>query len=151
MVRMRSPVRIRVTAPRKQRVLSGSVVFFSPTFEPGTSLFLAIHVLPCYTAGIISPYGRKGIIMADNEKLTLEDADLEKVTGGMLTREEALAKALEHAELEKDQVEYVKKVELDYEHGKKVFEVEFFHNGFEYEYDIDAQTGRILKYERERD
>ena len=89
--------------------------------------------------------------MEDAEKRTLKEADLEKVAGGMLTQEEALAKALEHAELEKDQVEFVKKVKLDYEHGKKVFEVEFYHDGFEYEYDIDAQTGRILKHEIDRD
>ena len=57
----------------------------------------------------------------------------------------------EGTELEKDQVEFIKRVELDYERGRKVFEIEFFHNGFEYEYDIDAVTGKILKYDKDRD
>ena len=89
--------------------------------------------------------------MAENEKRILEESDLTNVAGGMLTEEEALAAALEHARLEKDQVEFIKRVELDYERGRKVFEIEFFHNGFEYEYDIDAETGKILKFDRDRD
>ena len=89
--------------------------------------------------------------MAENEKRILEESDLTNVAGGMLTQEEALAAALEHARLEKDQVEFIKRVELDYERGRKVFEIEFFHNGFEYEYDIDAETGKILKFDRDRD
>ena len=40
--------------------------------------------------------------MAENEKRILEESDLTNVAGGMLTREEALAAALEHARLEKD-------------------------------------------------
>ena len=76
--------------------------------------------------------------MAENEKRILEESDLTNVAGGMLTQEEALAAALEHARLEKDQVEFIKKVELDYERGRKVFEIEFFHNGFEYEYDFTS-------------
>ena len=89
--------------------------------------------------------------MAENEKRILEESDLTNVAGGMLTQEEALAAALEHARLEKDQVEFIKRVELDYERGRKVFEIEFFHNGFEYEYDVDAETGKILKFDRGRD
>ena len=89
--------------------------------------------------------------MAENEKRILEESDLTNVAGGMLTQEEALAAALEHARLEKDQVEFIKRVELDYERGRKVFEIEFFHNGFEYEYDVDAETGKILKFDRDRD
>ena len=45
---------------------------------------------------------------------------MEQVSGGTLTKDEALKKALDHANLDKDQVDYIKKVELDYEHGRKV-------------------------------
>lgn len=41
--------------------------------------------------------------------------------------------------------------ELDVENGKKVYEVEFESNGREYDYDIDADTGEILKSEKESD
>ena len=81
----------------------------------------------------------------------LNDQDLENVSGGTLTREEALAKALEHVKLTEDQLDFLKKVELDFEHGRKVFEVEFYHDGFEYEFNIDAETGKVLKYKKDWD
>ncbi|GHS86262.1 hypothetical protein AGMMS49957_04100 [Synergistales bacterium] len=36
---------------------------------------------------------------------------------------------------------------LDYEHDKQVYEMEVRHNGREYEIDVDAATGDIVKYE----
>ena len=39
--------------------------------------------------------------------------------------------------------------EMDYEHGAMIYELEFDWNGREYEYDINANTGEILKYEGE--
>ena len=87
--------------------------------------------------------------MANPEKLT--DDMMEQVSGGTLTKDEALAKALEHANLRRDQVDYIKKVELDYEHGRKVYEVSFYKGGYEYEYDIDAESGKVLKFEKDLD
>lgn len=79
----------------------------------------------------------------------LNDQELEKVAGG-ITQDEALAAALKDAGLTKDQLDFVK-VELDWEHGKQVYEIEFYKSGFEYEYDIDAATGRILKFKKDWD
>ena len=87
--------------------------------------------------------------MADMKKIS--DEMMENVVGGTLTQDEALAKALQHVNLKKDQVDLVKKVELDYEHGRKVYEVEFYKGGVEYEFDIDAETGAILDFEKDRD
>ena len=87
--------------------------------------------------------------MADMKKIS--DEIMENVVGGTLTKEEALSKALQHVNLKKDQVDLVKKVELDYEHGRKVYEVEFYKGGVEYEFDIDAETGAILDFEKDRD
>ena len=81
----------------------------------------------------------------------LNDAELEEVAGGILTQDEALAKALEHAQLRKDQLDFVKKAEMDYEHGRKVWEINFYQGGFEYEYNIDAETGSVLKFEKDWD
>ena len=87
--------------------------------------------------------------MADMKKIS--DEMMENVVGGTLTQDEALAKALQHVNLKKDQVDLVKKVELDYENGRKVYEVEFYKGGVEYEFDIDAETGAILEFEKDRD
>ena len=81
----------------------------------------------------------------------LTDQEMENVAGGTLTQDEALSKALEHAKLKKDQLDFMKRVELDFEHGRKIYEIEFYHDGFEYEYDIDAETGKVLKFKKDWD
>ena len=89
--------------------------------------------------------------MKNIEMNKLSDQEMENVSGGTLTQDEALAKALEHAKLKRDQVDFVKRVDLDYEHGRKVYEIKFYQGGFEYEYDIDAETGSVLKFEKDFD
>ena len=81
----------------------------------------------------------------------LNDNELENVAGGTLTQDEDLAKALEHAQLKKEQLDFLKRVELDYDHGRKVYEINFYQGGFEYDYDVDAETGAILKFEKDFD
>ena len=43
----------------------------------------------------------------------LNDSELEKVAGGTLTQDEALAKALEHAQIKRNQIEFIKPIEMD--------------------------------------
>ena len=40
--------------------------------------------------------------------------------------------------------------ELDFEKGVMVYDIEFDCDGYEYDYDINAKTGEIVKYEKER-
>ena len=80
----------------------------------------------------------------------LEDQELEKVAGGIITEDEALARALKRARLKPDQIDF-HKIELDYEHGRKVYEIEFYKGGFEFSVDIDAENGTVLKYKKEWD
>ena len=58
--------------------------------------------------------------------------------------------ALEHAGLTADGVSRLE-AELDSERAKVVYDVSFDANGYEYDYEIDASTGEILKSEKERD
>ena len=81
----------------------------------------------------------------------ISDRELQQVSGGTLTQDEALAKALEHANLRKDQIDFVKKVEMDFERGRKIYEIDFYKGGFEYEFDVDAETGTILKFKKDWD
>ncbi len=87
--------------------------------------------------------------MADINKIT--DSDLAGVAGGVISEDEAVAAALAHVDLQQDQIDFMKKVELDYEHGRKIYEIEFYMGGFEYEFDIDANSGKVLKCRKERD
>ena len=46
---------------------------------------------------------------------------------------------------------HVYDVHLDRENGRMVYEGEIYYNGWEYEFDIDAVTGEIVKWKVERD
>ena len=63
--------------------------------------------------------------------------------------EKAREIALNHAGLSNNQVTF-SKVELDVDYGFATYEIEFYYNYFEYDYEINAVTGEILKYERGR-
>ena len=54
--------------------------------------------------------------------------------------------ALKHAGLTSSQIKYVR-AEMDTEDGKKVYEIEFYNGNKEYDYEIDAKTGKILSYD----
>ena len=43
------------------------------------------------------------------------------------------------------------KAELDREDGRQQYEVEFKAGGYEYDYEIDAQTGKILEWDKDFD
>ena len=67
-----------------------------------------------------------------------------------LTREQARAAALEHAGLTADQVSRIQ-VEYEIDDGIPLYEVQFLHDGWEYDYEIHAETGAILSFDRDRD
>lgn len=58
--------------------------------------------------------------------------------------------ALKHAGVSASKAKRLR-VETDRENGRQVYEVEFTADGIEYDYEIDALTGKILKHEAERD
>lgn len=57
--------------------------------------------------------------------------------------------ALKHAKVESSLAKNLV-CKLDVENGIKVYEVEFYFNGYEYEYEINAVSGKVLKAEKER-
>ncbi len=63
---------------------------------------------------------------------------------------EAKKVALEHAGLKEADVTALF-VELDYDDGILRYEVDFHHGGYEYDYDIDAKTAKILSYDKDYD
>ena len=67
-----------------------------------------------------------------------------------ITAEEAKNIALLHTGLTEDKVRKLE-VDQDRKRGKIKFEVEFHVEGFEYEYEIDAKSGKILTSEKDWD
>lgn len=45
----------------------------------------------------------------------------------------------------------IKKIKLDNEDGRLIYEGEMYKDNYEYEFEIDAKTGDIIKWEQERD
>lgn len=68
----------------------------------------------------------------------------------MITKEEAIAIALPDAGLSENQVTRLK-AEFDYDDGRPTYDVEFRHDGWEYDYEIHAESGKILSRDKDRD
>ncbi len=58
--------------------------------------------------------------------------------------------AVNHAGLSLSNVTF-SKAKLDKEDGRTVYEIEFYKGGIEYDYEIDAASGKILEHDSERD
>ena len=67
-----------------------------------------------------------------------------------LTPEEAKTIVLNYAGLTADQVTFTKCYE-DRDDGRMVYEIEFYANGIEYDFDVDIYTGRIIDSDRDYD
>lgn len=67
---------------------------------------------------------------------------------GSISEEEAKKIALEHAGLTEADVTFVH-VKLDRDDGRLEYEVEFYKDNTEYDYDIDANTGEILSFDQD--
>lgn len=68
-----------------------------------------------------------------------------------LTADQAKDKALAHAGLKANQVTFVKS-KLDWDDGRQVYDVEFYTSDYkEYDYEIDASTGKIISYDYDAD
>ena len=71
-------------------------------------------------------------------------------TGDTITADEAKSIALKHAGVKAEYAVF-EKAEKNYDDGRLVYEVEFRSAGYEYDYEIDAKTGEILKAEKDID
>lgn len=65
-----------------------------------------------------------------------------------LTPEEAQKIALKHAGLTADQVAALH-TQYEIEHGTPIYDVEFHHRMWEYDYEIHADTGEILAFSKD--
>ncbi len=105
-------------------------------------------IRPLETADPAAAAGNVGAIMEQVKNDPTLQAMIADQT--LITADAALAAALEHAGLTEADVSRVKNA-LDREDGKVVYEIEFQSGMTEYEYEIDATTGKVLDYEREID
>lgn len=85
----------------------------------------------------------------DSAENAIKDAlsDVPPQTDSTLTEEDAKAIALAHAGFTADQV---KNLHAQFDRDRiDHYDVEFRHNGWEYDYEIDAATGEILSWDKD--
>lgn len=98
------------------------------------------------------------VIDAGTGRILEKDTDLEndvsitapgKMQGGKyIGAEKAKSIALNHSKKKASDVSFVK-TELDQDDGRIVYDIEFYFGNKEYNYEIDATTGKILTYEED--
>ncbi len=107
-------------------------------------------------SGQLYTYERLAAMSVNELKLVLEskEVQLENVgtTGSAsadkyITAEEAIEIAVKHAQITDTQ--YKALAEMDYDDGMMLYEIDIFYNNTEYEYEINAETGAVVKYEQE--
>ena len=68
---------------------------------------------------------------------------------GRLTKDEAKQIALKEAGVTAAEATFTK-ARLDYDDGREEYEFEFYADGREFDVDVDANTGRVVKFDVER-
>lgn len=65
-----------------------------------------------------------------------------------ITKEKAESIALSHAGFTSEEVSHLY-TELDFDDGIYKYEVQFYHGSLEYDYDIHAETGTIISFDKD--
>ncbi len=68
---------------------------------------------------------------------------------GRITKDEAKKIALDKAGVTAAEATFTK-ARLDYDDGREEYEFEFYADGREFDIDVDADTGRVVKFDVER-
>lgn len=122
-----------------------------------SALFLVLLTLAGCTAtvrGSVSDPAASGDAAVTSEEAQTQTQEQtqaqtqEQTTADLISKEQAIAIALEHAGFTEDQVRELR-AEYDVDHGVKLYEVDFKNENWEYEYDIHAETGEILVWDKE--
>lgn len=99
--------------------------------------------------GRVLSYDYDAEAYGDRERSRKQDRGAASVAKeDLISRDEARKKALDHAKLSADDVEFVL-IESDWDDGRLVYEGKFYYDRMEYEFEMDASTGKILEFDVE--
>ena len=76
---------------------------------------------------------------------TLHDQELENVAGGQTPEEAALESVLRHIKAAKGDVNLLNKIAAHDKQGRKVYKIKLSCRGVDFDFDVDAMSGEILK------
>lgn len=83
---------------------------------------------------------------AQTDDASAADAQQSTASSGAIDEAQARSIALEHAGVAESDAKFYR-VERDNDDGRAVYEVEFYSGNTEYDYEISAETGKILSYD----
>lgn len=89
------------------------------------------------------------IISYDNELEDFINEDMEEVIKDKIGLDKALDIALQDANLSLNEVEIIKE-EYNEDDNTSKYEISFTNNNIEYDYEIDATSGKIIKVDKEK-
>ena len=98
-------------------------------------------------------YNEKNEAVVKDENNANQQADnsvTENNAENKIPQADAEAAALKHAGFSADEVTNLH-TEYDYDDGRYEYDVEFYADGYEYSYEIDAVSGKITKSEKDID
>lgn len=82
----------------------------------------------------------------ENNESTASQKNAAPKSSSAITTQEALSIAARHAGIAESKAEKTK-ITQEHEYGRVIYEVKFRYSSHKYEYDIDAHSGQILKFE----
>ena len=85
-------------------------------------------------------------VVSTNNNSSNVNISADREVSNKITIEQAKEIALKHAGLTKDQVSFLE-IENDIDDGAKKYNIEFYCNGKEYDYEINKANGQIIKYD----
>lgn len=114
-------------------------------YVPLLSLILVFIFAGCGDETVTPQYGADGQFSSDSSYNSYEMS-----SGEIIESDKAMEIALNHAGVSADKI-YDLEIELDRDYGAVSYEISFKSEGFEYDYDIDAYSGNIIKSRKEND
>lgn len=88
----------------------------------------------------------RNAVMQETETETTTES--QTTTTKKITKAKAKSIALKHAGVSASKATFVK-AKLDYEDGRRVYEIEFYSGNTEYDYEILASNGKIISYDKD--
>lgn len=101
-------------------------------------------IIAALTISLVSCTNSSGVSNSNN------NSSVDSKASNKITIEEAKEIAAKHAGLTKDQVSF-SKTESEIDNGTEKYDIEFYCNGTEYDYEISAVDGKIIKYDNDID
>lgn len=87
-----------------------------------------------------------GTVLSNSKEMRIKQT--ESTAAGRITLEEAKNTALSHAGIAASEASFTK-TKLDYDDGREEYDIEFLSDDYEYEYEIDSQSGAVLSNSKE--